>query len=87
MANINFTKALIEKLEPPFKGFKTYKDTKETGLSLYITSKGAKTFFVRKRVDGKDERIILGKFPDLSIENARKRAQKTKGEIASGVNP
>lgn len=87
MANINFTKTLIEKLEPPFKGFKTYKDAKENGLSLYITAKGIKTFFVRKWVDGKDERIILGKFPDLSIENARKMAQKTKGEIAQGVNP
>ncbi len=87
MANINFTKTLIEKLEPPFKGFKTYKDAKESGLSLYITAKGIKTFFVRKWVDGKDERIILGKFPDLSIENARKMAQKTKGEIAQGVNP
>lgn len=87
MANINFTKALIEKLEPPFKGFKTYKDTKETGLSLYITSKGTKTFFVRKWIDGKDERVIIGKFPDISIENARKMAQKLKGEIASGINP
>lgn len=87
MANINFTKATLETLDTPEKGFKTYKDKKETGLSIYITSKGAKTFFVRKWIDGKDERVILGKFPDLSVENARKMAQKIKGEIAQGINP
>lgn len=65
MTNINFTKATLETLESPAKGFKTYKDIKENGLSLYITAKGVKTFFVRKWVNGKDERIILGKFPDL----------------------
>ncbi len=87
MSNINFTKTTLEGLNAPHKGFKVYKDTKENGLCLYITSGNAKTFFVRKRVNGKDERIILGKFPDLSIENARKKAAQTKGEIAQGIDP
>lgn len=87
MSNINFTKATLEGLNIPHKGFKVYKDTKENGLCLYITSGNAKTFFVRKRINGKDERIILGKFPDLSIENARKKAAQTKGEIAQGIDP
>ena len=87
MSNINFTKASLEGLNAPYKGFKVYKDTKENGLCLYITSGNAKTFFVRKRINGKDERIILGKFPDLSIENARKKAAQTKGEIAQGIDP
>ena len=87
MSNVNFTKATLEGLNAPHKGFKVYKDTKENGLCLYITSGNAKTFFVRKRINGKDERIILGKFPDLSIENARKNAAQTKGEIAQGIDP
>lgn len=87
MSKINFTKTTLEELKPPHKGFKVYKDTKENGLCLYITSGNAKTFFVRKRINGKDERIILGKFPDLSIENARKKAAQTKGEIAQGIDP
>ena len=87
MSNINFTKATLEGLNVPHKGFKVYKDTKENGLCLYITSGNAKTFFVRKRINGKDERIILGKFPDLTVENARKKAAQTKGEIAQGIDP
>lgn len=42
---------------------------------------------VRKRIQGQDKRIILGHFPDMTIEQARKAAQKIKGEIAVGKNP
>lgn len=38
---------------------------------MYITSRGVKTFFVRKCVRGKDKRILIGKYPDVDIEDAR----------------
>jgi integrase len=87
MRQFNFTKPSITKLPAPDKGMVTYKDTKEKGLSLYITATGAITFFVRKRINGRDERIKLGAFPDLSVENARKKALQAKADIANGKNP
>lgn len=84
---LNFTKQTIQSLAMPEKGISTYRDTKEQGLSLYVTSKGAKTFFVRKRINGRDERMIIGAFPDISIEQARKKAQELKGLVASGKDP
>ncbi len=45
------------------------------------------TFFVRKRVAGRDERIKIGRFPEVTIEQARKRARVLKGEIAAGQDP
>lgn len=85
---INFTKKTIEALPSPTKSVRAYyHDTKETGLSVSVTRAGSKTFFVRKRIDGADERITLGRYPDLSIENARKLAAQTKGSIAMGKNP
>lgn len=83
----NFTEAAIKKLPLPKSSRQYYKDGKEKGLSLYITATGNITFFVRKRVHGKDERIILGNFPDLKVEQARKNALKTKATIADGKNP
>ena len=83
----NFTKTLIDKLPIPEKGMETYKDTKEKGLSLYVTSGGAKTFFVRKRINGRDERVKLGTFPDMTVEQARKKALEVKAKVASGENP
>ncbi len=87
MNKFNFTKTSIIRLPVPKKGNAIYKDTKERGLCLYITATGVITFFIRKRIHGKDERIILGSFPDISVENARKKALQAKAKIAEGIHP
>lgn len=87
MKKFNFTKSDIEKLTPPEKGVSTYFDTGFKGLKLYVTANGVKTFFVRKMVNGRDERFILGQYPDLSIQNARDRALLTLSDLANGRNP
>lgn len=84
---INFTKAEINKLPTPNKGLFYYKDTKEKGLSLYITANRIITFFIRKRINGKDERVLIGSFPEITVENARKKARIIKGQVAQGINP
>lgn len=83
----NFTKSDIEKLTPPKKGVSTYFDTGFKGLKIYVTANGVKTFFVRKMVNGRDERFILGQYPDLSIQNARDKALLTLSDLANGRNP
>ncbi len=75
------------KCKPPAKGRIYIQDIQEKGLSVYITSHGVITFFVRKRVGGKDERIHLGHFPEMSIENARKKALSVKADVAKGIDP
>lgn len=83
-----FTKSLIEKLPLPEKG-KTgiIYDEKESGLMLMSLSSGIKTFYLYRKINGKPERIKIGRFPDLSIENARNEARKLKGDLATGINP
>ena len=85
--SFNFTKQSIGALTAPERGTISYRDTKEDGLSLYKTAAGVVTFFVRKRINGRDDRVIIGRFPDVTIEQARKRARVIKGEIASGADP
>ncbi|NOX40144.1 MAG: tyrosine-type recombinase/integrase [Alphaproteobacteria bacterium] len=86
--HLNFLKSVLSKAPPAKKGCKDYYyDTKEKGLMLAVTPAGTKTFFLYKRIDGKPERLLLGRFPDISIENARKAAMAAKGEIAVGKNP
>ncbi len=84
---LNFTKADLLKIKSPEKGFDTYSDTQEKGLKLYVTSKGTKTFFIRKMIKGKDERIIIGTFPDLSVSKARRKVIEVKVLIANDINP
>lgn len=85
--HFNFTKQSLSALRSIEDVRLVYHDTREKGLCLYVTSNGTKTFFIRKRVNGRDEKIVLGRFPDISIEQARKLAQVNKGEVAKGLNP
>jgi integrase len=84
---VNFTKQFFIKYASPEKGRLYFHDTQEKGLSAYLTSNGVISFFIRKRIHGKDERIHLGHFPELSIENARKKALSAKADVARGIDP
>lgn len=66
-----FNSYILDNLPTPATGFDVVQDISEPRLRMYITSRGAKTFFVRKRVRGRDKRIIIGSYPDMDIEVAR----------------
>lgn len=84
----NFTKVAIDALPFPAKGKRAYYyDIKTRGLGISITSSGAKSFIVYRKVNGKPERITLGRYPDMSIEQARGRASAINAAIANGENP
>ena len=86
--HLNFTKAALLDAAPAPKGMKDYYyDKREPGLLMAVTQAGTKSFYLYKRMDGRPERLLLGRFPDLSVENARKAAQEAKGQIATGSNP
>lgn len=85
--HLNFTKAALVKAPAAGKGRDYYYDEREKGLQMAVTATGTKTFYLYKRIDGKPERVLLGRFPDLSVENARKLAAEAKGKIATGNNP
>ena len=85
---INFTKASLLALKLPADGKRAYyHDTKESGLIIDVRSTGTKTFYLYKKINGRPERIYLGQYPDMSVENARKAAATKKGQIADGKNP
>ena len=90
MANnkLNFTKAALEALPfPPANKRAYYYDTKMRALGVSITSNGTRSFIVYRRINGKPERVTLGRFPDLSIEQARRKAEDINATIAQGGNP
>jgi integrase len=84
----NFTKAAIAALPIPKAGKRAdYQDIKTTGLQLRITSNDTKTFSVLRRIKGTLERITLGRYPALTIEQARRKATTINSDIANDVNP
>lgn len=86
---INFTKGAIDDLSLPEAGKRdTYHDLKTNGLQLRVTSNGVKTFSLFRRVkNGSPERVTLGRYPDMTPEQARKEATRLNGLLVQGINP
>jgi integrase len=89
---MNFTKAALESLPVPDKGKRIYYlddggSKSVRGLGLTVFSTGVKSFYVMAYFQGSSRRVGFAKFPDLSVENARKKAKQLISDIAQGENP
>ena len=82
----NFTKSALEKLPIPAEGKRlVVRDTQQRGLQLRVTSNGVKTFSVRRMVrGGREERVTIGRFPEMTLEKARREAGTYSREMAEG---
>ena len=77
-----FNTYILDNLPSPQTGFDVVQDLSEPRLRMYITQRGVKSFFVRKRVKGCDKRIIIGKYPETDIEYARARVAEILDEVS-----
>lgn len=66
---------------------KPYKLADGGGLYLYVTPKGTKSFRLKFRFDGKEQVLTIGKYPHISLSEARAMAETAKTQIAQGINP
>jgi len=90
---MRITKSFVDKVEIPAisdNGASTqrfYRDSSIIGFGLRVTSGGAKSFIVEKRINGKVKRITLGRYGNLTVEQAKKEAMKILGQVATGSDP
>lgn len=56
------------------------------GLCLRVTATG-KTFFVQRKFAGRQERFTLGRFPAVTVEDARSRALDAQAAYSRGASP
>lgn len=84
---MRLTKTTVEQTPMPDKGQAFYRDDMLKGFALRVTAGGAKSFIIEKRINNKVKRKTLGRFGELTVEQARKEAQKFLGQVASGHDP
>lgn len=85
---VKINKTFVDKAEVPVgKDQVFYRDSELKGFALRVTAAGTKSFVVEKNIGNKIRRITLGKYGALTAEQARKEAQKTIGQIATGIDP
>ena len=88
MDRFTFTRNKLDNLSNAEQGRRDmYYDSKVIGLSIRVTASGLKSFFVRKRVNGKYIQKKLGQYPDITIDLARHAAMTTLNQFSSGVDP
>ena len=80
-------KTIIAGLEAPDSGRLTVWDSKCAGLQVVVTSKGLKSFYLYKWMNGRPNRIKLGDFPLMTLEQARNDVQRIVGDAARGNDP
>jgi integrase len=90
---MKITKLFVDKLPIPQAIVKNktvqkrYYDDTMKGFGVRATSGGSRAFFIEKLVNRKLRRITIGRYPELTVEQARKQAQKLLGQIATGIDP
>ena len=66
---------------------KPYKLTDGNGLYLHITPAGGKLWRLKYRIDGKEKTLSIGKYPHLSLVEAREAAENARKMKAQGIDP
>jgi integrase len=80
------TSTQIKNAKPSAKP-STMFDGMETGLHVLILPNGKKTFRLKIQIEGKDRRLTLGTFPDMTLAEAREEASKAKALVKKGIDP
>jgi integrase len=64
-------------------------DAAKPSFGCRITDRGVISFFVMRRMQGKPQpvRVVLGRYPEISLATARKLATAALGALVSGVHP
>ena len=90
---MRITKSFVDKVAIPVasqNGKATqefYRDSAIPGFGLRVTSGGAKSFIIEKRIAGKVRRMTLGRYGNLTVEQARQEAMVMLGQVAKGEDP
>ncbi len=86
LADKAFTDVMLRRLKPRPTRYDLF-DAALRGLGLRVAPTGTKSWFVMRRISGRMKRVTLGRYPDLSLSDARLRAGPVLSSMADGSLP
>ena len=81
---MSLTDTAIRKAKPQIKPVRLFD---EKGLYLELSPTGGKLWRWKYRYVGKEKRLALGIYPDVSLAEARKRRDEARTLLANGADP
>jgi hypothetical protein len=82
-----FTDTAVKTLMPPTDTTAEFFDSDVVGLALRVTPTGTKSWCLLYRFASKNRRMTLGRYPALTVKNARTLAREALSVLANGVDP
>lgn len=64
-----------------------YKMADERGLFLFVAPTGLKSFRLKYRRAGKEQLLVIGRYPEISLTDARGRREQVRLQLARGEDP
>ncbi len=74
----------IKNLKPKDKSFKKFD---EKGLYIEVTTKGSKHWRFKYSFAGKEKRLAMGSYPEISLKEARDKRDEARKQIRDGLDP
>ncbi len=82
---INLNKDTVYRAAKPKE--KDYSINDGGGLYLFVSKGGSKLWRFVYSFDDKRKKIAFGPYPNTTLENARRKAEEAREQIANGVDP
>jgi integrase len=76
----------IQNLKPQDKRY-SVKDKLNNGLFIEVKESGVKSWHYRYSLAGKQERLVIGRYPDFSLKDARQVRDESASLVAKGISP
>jgi integrase len=89
---MKLTEKAVRALQPPAPNGThsvcvIHRDSEQRGFGLRVSDRGAKSFIVEYSIDAVQRRMTLGVWPELSCDEARRRAREIRSGSYLGEDP
>lgn len=84
VAPMSLTELQIKAFAPRIKAVKLFDSE---GLYLEVTPTGGKWWRLKYRFNGKEKRLSLGTYPEVSLKEARVKREQMKALLRNGIDP
>ena len=84
---MRFTDKYLQGIKPKLADYRIFEKGTDKGFGIKITAAGAVSFFMQYAFDGKRRFYNLGRYPSVSLADARERCRETRLMIDKGIDP
>jgi integrase len=83
-SNMPLSHAALKSARPQTRPYKLYD---EKGLFLLVAPNGSQLWRLKYRFNGKEKKLAIGSYPEISLKAARERRDEARSLLATGVDP